>query len=159
VSADLSNSTGPVSGPVVASVATGGNRLALLVLWQLAPALKGAGDGTRGELTTRFVGQQLSFGAATVSLRLDRQMNMAYVGNEPIALVETNVVLAEIDDQGRATITERMRVNAELPNGDGDHFREAVIRREPVRRDFLRCDQHFPDHETMCLDAERTLDD
>jgi hypothetical protein len=136
--------TGSVSASVFASAATRGNRLLLLVLWRLAPTLIGAGDGTQSAFTEQAISQRISFGPVSVNLRVDRQGNVAYVGKEQIALAETNVVLVDIDAQGHATITDRMRVNPEPANSGNDRFGEAVIRREPVLREFLHCDQFFP---------------
>jgi hypothetical protein len=136
--------SGSVSVSVIASAATRGNQLLLLVLWRLAPDLIGAGDGTQSAFTEQFIDQRLSFGPASVNLRIVPQTNMAYINNEPIKLAETNVVLVSVDAQSRTTITDRMHVNAEPANTGNDHFGEAVIRREPMLREFLHCDQWFP---------------
>jgi hypothetical protein len=147
--------SGPVSVSVFSSAATRGNQLLLLVLWRLAPALIGAGYGTQGAFPAEEMRQRISFGVspdrsvpaiATVSVRIPLPANVAYINNEPIKLADTNVVLVEVGADGRATITNRMRVSpAEPANTGNDHFGEAVIRREPVLREFLHCDQWFAD--------------
>jgi hypothetical protein len=70
------------------------------------------------------------------------------INNETISLRDTNVVLTEIDKAGHVRITQRMRVDPDLPEPaeiDQHAPFRAVIRREPVLREFLRCDQTFAD--------------
>jgi hypothetical protein len=47
--------------------------------------------------------------------QIDRRANIVQINNETISLRDTNVVLTEIDKAGHVRITQRMRVDPDLP--------------------------------------------
>jgi len=124
----------------------------LLVLWHTAPELMGIGQGTQGRFSsaTPWLGeQQITLGSTVAfTIQIDRRANVAHINDETISLRDTNVVLAELDKAGNVRITQRLQVAPELPEPaeiDRHSRFRAVIRREPVLREFLRCDQVFTD--------------
>lgn len=153
-----------VSGEVYAAWSTRSTtapypELRLLVLWRGSPedwALKGGGKGVQRHGATDpasgrpigVFGAVITVGAIAFGLDIDPDANTATVAGETVSLDEANVLLVEIDQNGQSRIVRRLQVDPVLPAVDQFN---AVIKREPALRAFLRCDRHYsvPNQEQM----------
>jgi hypothetical protein len=135
------------------SLAAGGpghDKLLLLVLWRGTPGWgRRAGSfGTRGEAVgspeerqgggPRLFRQQILVGNLTFDVYLDLQSRLVQIDNHEFDLRSSNVFLIDrVDESSTPRGVQPMWVEPEFPVGTGV---EAIIRREPALRAFLRCE-------------------
>lgn len=150
----------PVSPAVIATWGSdtaddGSPRLTFLVLWRGTPGWVWPGPfgttttgdpqqvGVDDRRQTGRLRQQISVGRTTFDVTVNASSGVATIHDQRIDLRKTNVVLVDDVNTGAGMrIARTLWIDPQLPAPDRV---QAVIRRSPELRDFLRCDAHFDD--------------
>ena len=149
--------------------ALGQDRLRYLVLWRGSPGWVWPGPfGARGQMIggtderkdpPQSVSQQLFVGKITFGLTVNLRASVVQIEGQEFDLHKSNVFLVDrLDEPDAPRVVRQMWVDPEIPAGDTF---EAVIRREPELRAFIRCENVFLDPaqaevaRVLCM---RTLD-
>ncbi len=149
---------------IATSSLTAENKLRLLVLWRGTPGwARRAGsfttrsqvNGSPEELTgglPRAFRHQVLVGQLTLSVDLDPQSPLVRIDNQDFDLRSSNVFLVDRVDESSHGV-QPMWVEPTFPVGAGVN---AIIRREPALRAFLRCDTVDPNDQVgrfMCTNT------
>ena len=139
----------------------GTGRLDLLVLWRGTPGWFTRGNGTSGSgRTSGGFGQwhaahAMTYGDISLVIELqssskdfDPATTIVKILDRDIPLRDTNVVLIDGVDSGKATIIRTLRVEPQFVGSDPV---AAVVKRSPELFEFLQCDATLPDPQMQSM--------